>query len=440
RAGVAAEGTVLDPSGTVLITGGTSGLGALFARHLVERHGITQLLLVSRRGAAAEGVAELVAELDGLGAAARVEACDVSDREQLAALLGSLDTSLTGVVHAAGVLDDGVIDAMTPEQIQRVMRPKLDAAWHLHELTRDMDLTAFVLFSSVAALIGTPGQANYAAANASLDALAAKRRADGLAATSLAWGLWSDAGGMSGELAEAEIARLERMGVGAIPADLGLKLFDQALGIDAALLAPVRLDLAALRAQARAGVLPALMRGLVRTSARRTETDESLAQRLAGVADADREGIVLQLVQAQVAGVLGHASPGAVDPVRAFQELGFDSLSAVELRNRLTRATGLRLPSTMIFDHPTSAAIAKLLLTKVAGTVAEPPIDQELKKLEDMLAGIADGEKQRVAGRLRTLLTTLTDNEQLDNDLAQIEAATSAMEILQMIDAEFDEV
>ncbi|MFD4139638.1 type I polyketide synthase [Streptomyces sp. NPDC058572] len=440
RAGAAAEGTVLDPSGTVLITGGTSGLGALFARHLVERHGITQLLLVSRRGAAAEGVAELAAELDGLGATARVEACDVSDREQLATLLGTLEQPLSAVVHAAGVLDDGVIDAMTPEQIERVMRPKVDAAWHLHELTADMDLSAFVLFSSVAALIGSPGQANYAAANASLDALAAKRRAEGLPATSLAWGLWSDAGGMTGQLGEAEIARLERMGVGAIPADLGLKLFDQALGIDAALLAPVRLDLAALRAQARAGVLPALMRGLVRTSASRTETNESLAQRLAGVADADREGIVLQLVQAQVAGVLGHASPGAIDPVRAFQELGFDSLSAVELRNRLTRATGLRLPSTMVFDHPSSAAITQLLLTKVAGTVAEPPIDQELNKLEDMLAGIADGEKQRVAGRLRTLLTTLTDNEQLDNDLAQIEAATSAMEILQMIDAEFDEV
>ncbi|MFD0349757.1 SDR family NAD(P)-dependent oxidoreductase [Kitasatospora aburaviensis] len=301
-------GPVLD--GTVLVTGGTSGLGALFARHLVERHGVEDLLLVSRRGAAAEGVAELVAELAVAGAAVRVEACDVADRDQLASLIASLDRPLAAVVHAAGVLDDGVIESMTAEQVERVMRPKVDAAWHLHELTAGMDLAAFVLFSSVSALIGTPGQANYAAANAALDALAAKRRADGLAATSLAWGLWADAGGMSGELAEAEVARLERIGVGAIPADLGPKLFDQALALDTALLAPVRLDLAALRAQARAGILPALMRALVGSSARRAETDESLAQRLADVAEPEREGVVLQVVQAQVAGVLGHASPG----------------------------------------------------------------------------------------------------------------------------------
>ncbi|UYQ66231.1 SDR family NAD(P)-dependent oxidoreductase [Streptomyces peucetius] len=425
--------------GTVLITGGTSGLGALFAQHAVQRHGVKQLLLVSRRGAAADGVAELVAELAAAGATVRVEACDVSDRDQLAGILGSLERPLSAVVHAAGVLDDGVIEAMTPEQVERVMRPKVDAAWHLHELTAGMDLSAFVLFSSVAALIGTPGQANYAAANATLDALAHLRRTEGMPATSLAWGLWAEAGGMAGGLADVEVARLERMGVGAIPTDLGLKLFDQALAIDAALLAPVRLHPAALRAQARAGVLPALMRGLVRTPARRAEANMSLAQRLADVADADRERFVLQLVQAQVAGVLGHTSPGAIDPVRAFQELGFDSLSAVELRNRLTQATGLRLPSTLVFDHPTSAAVTQLLLTEVAGTVAEPPIDRELKKLEDTLAGIADGDKQRVAGRLRTLLATITENEHPTGERAQIEAATSALEILQMIDAEFGE-
>ncbi|MCG6495742.1 type I polyketide synthase [Kitasatospora sp. A2-31] len=431
-------GTVPVLDGPVLVTGGTSGLGALFAKHLVERHGVRDLVLVSRRGAAAEGVAELVAELAAAGATARVEACDVADRDQVAHLIDSLEKPLAAVVHAAGVLDDGVIESMTAEQIERVMRPKVDAAWHLHELTAGMDLAAFVLFSSVAALIGTPGQANYAAANATLDALAAKRRAEGLPATSLAWGLWADAGGMSGELAEAEVARLERIGVGAIPADLGTKLFDQALALDTALLAPVRLDLAALRAQARAGMLPPLMRALVRSSARRTEADESLAQRLAEVAEPDREGVVLQVVQAQVAGVLGHASPGAVDPARAFQELGFDSLSAVELRNRLTRVTGLRFPSTLVFDHPTSVAITRLVLARMAPAAAEPPIDQELKKLEDLLAGIAeDGEKKRVAGRLRTMLTALTDIERTDHDLAQIEAATSAMEILQMIDAEF---
>ncbi|MFH8371867.1 SDR family NAD(P)-dependent oxidoreductase, partial [Streptomyces sp. NPDC018031] len=363
----------LDPEGTVLITGGTGGLGALFARHLAERHGVRRLLLVSRRGPAADGVAELVGELAELGCAARVEACDVADREQLAGLLGSLEQPLTAVVHAAGVLDDGVIEALTAEQLERVMRPKLDAAWHLHELTADTELSAFVLFSSMAALIGSPGQANYAAANASLDALAHVRRAAGLPASSLAWGLWADATGMTGELDEAELARLERMGVGALSAGSGLELFDESLGLDAALLAPVRLDLAVLRGQARAGMLPALLRGLVRAPARRAESaGGSLAQRLAGVPEADREKVVLEVVQAQVASVLGHASGAAIEADRAFKELGFDSLSAVELRNRLTQATGLRLPATLVFDHPNPMAVARLLLAEIGGAVEAP--------------------------------------------------------------------
>jgi NADP-dependent 3-hydroxy acid dehydrogenase YdfG len=441
RAGTAAPGAapMVDAGGTVLITGGTGGLGALFARHLVERHGVKRLLLVSRRGPSAEGADQLVADLGELGAEVRVAACDVADRDLLTGLLTSLEQPLTAVVHAAGVLDDGVVESLTPEQLARVMRPKVDAALHLHELTAGMELSAFVLFSSAAALIGSPGQANYAAANAALDALAHMRRTDGLPATSLAWGLWAEATGMAGELDEAELARLERMGVGALSAELGLGLFDQALGSDAALLAPVRLDLAALRAQARAGMLPALLRGLVRTPARRAEAGGSLAQRLAGVQDADRERVVLQLVQAQVAAVLGHASPGAIDPARAFQELGFDSLGAVELRNRLTQVTGLRLPSTLVFDHPTSAAVTQLLLTEVAGSVAEPPIDQELNKLKDMLAAVTTSEKQRVAGRLRTLLADITDSGQPTSERTQIEAATSALAILQLVDAEFGE-
>ncbi|MGW7349627.1 SDR family NAD(P)-dependent oxidoreductase, partial [Streptomyces sp. NPDC054854] len=358
---------------TVLITGGTSGLGALFAKHLVAGHDVRDLLLVSRRGAGAEGVAGLVAELEAAGATARVEACDVSDRQQLAALIASLEEPLTAVVHAAGVLDDGVIESMTVEQIERVMRPKVDAAWHLHELTAGMDLSAFVLFSSVAALIGAPGQANYAAANAGLDALAAKRRADGLVATSLAWGLWAEAGGMTGQLGGAEIARLERMGVSALSAELGLELFDQSFSADAALVAPVKLDTAVLRSRARAGMLAPLLRGLVRTPARRAETGGSLAQRLAGVPEADRERVMLELVQTQVASVLGHASGAAIDPERAFKELGFDSLSAVELRNRLARATGLRLPATLVFDHPTPVAAARMLLSSIGSSDVSRP-------------------------------------------------------------------
>ncbi|MGV4989225.1 beta-ketoacyl reductase, partial [Streptomyces sp. NRAIS4] len=256
--------TVLDPEGTAVITGGTGGLGAVFARHLAAAHGVRHLLLLSRRGLEADGAAELVAELKALGCEARVAACDVSDRDQLAAALGSIERPLTAVVHAAGVLDDGVIESLTPDQIGRVMRPKVDAGWHLHELTADADLAAFVLFSSVSALIGSPGQGNYAAANATLDALAGLRRAAGLPAVSLAWGLWSGTAGMTAQLDEAELARLERMGVSALTAETGPALFDRSLEVDAAVVAPVLLETGALRAQARAGMLAPLLRGLVR--------------------------------------------------------------------------------------------------------------------------------------------------------------------------------
>ncbi|MFL6127672.1 MAG: SDR family NAD(P)-dependent oxidoreductase, partial [Mycobacteriales bacterium] len=366
----------LDPDGTVLVTGGTGGLGAVLAKHLAQRHGVRRLLLVSRRGPDAPGARELVAELEKLDAQVRVAACDVADRDQLAALLGSLDRPLTAVIHAAGVLDDGVIESLTPQQLVRVMRPKVDAAQHLHELTAGTDLSAFVLFSSVAALIGSPGQGNYAAANAYLDALAAHRRAQGLPATSLAWGLWADAG-MAGTLEETELARLRRMGAEPLSTETGLELFDAARRLDQALLVPVRLDLAALHSQVRSGLAPSLLRGLVPAPAR-AAGGGSLAQRLAGVPEADRPRVVLDVVQAQVAAVLGHASAAAVAPDRPFTELGVDSLAAVELRNRLSRATGVRLPSTLVFDHPTPAAISRLLLTEVgaldqAAPAARPP-------------------------------------------------------------------
>jgi pimaricinolide synthase PimS1 len=374
RAEAAPAGLAPSLDGTVLITGGTGGLGALFAKHYAQTYGAKHLLLVSRRGADAPGIDELVAELAELGADARVAACDVSDRDALAELIGSLEHPLTAVVHAAGVLDDGTIESLTPEQLQRVMRPKVDAALHLHELTAGMELSSFVLFSSVAALIGSPGQGNYAAANATLDALAAHRRAAGLPATSLAWGLWAEAGGMGGTLGEAELARLERAGVAALTAELGLELFDAALRQDAALLVPVLLNQAALRAQARAGLLPALLRGLVRTPARpaRAADGGSLAQRLAAVAEDERLGVVVELVRAQVAAVLGHASPETVDPERPFKDIGFDSLGAVELRNRLTQAGGVRLPSTLVFDHPSPAAVARYLLAEVADGITAP--------------------------------------------------------------------
>ncbi|MFC5905398.1 type I polyketide synthase, partial [Streptomyces zhihengii] len=365
RASAGAGAAAFDPDGTVVITGGTGGLGALFARHLATTHGVRHLLLLSRRGPEAEGAAELVAELAESGCEARIVACDVSDREQLAAALTAVEQPLTAVVHTAGVLDDGVVESLTAERVEAVLRPKVDAARYLHELTADVELSAFVVFSSMAALVGNPGQANYAAANAALDALAASRRAAGLPATSLAWGVWSHGAGMGAALEEAELARLERMGMKALTAETGLGLFDQALDVDAAVVVPTHLDQAVLRAQARAGLLPPLLRGLVTLPARPAGGAGALAQRLAAVPEADRERVVLELVQSQVASVLGHASASAVGPERAFKDLGFDSLSAVELRNRLNQATGVRLPATLVFDHPTPAAVARFLMSQV---------------------------------------------------------------------------
>ncbi|RMI32446.1 SDR family NAD(P)-dependent oxidoreductase, partial [Streptomyces triticirhizae] len=255
-----------DPSGTVLLTGAFGRIGSLLARHLVTRHGVRSLLLTSRRGAAAEGAAELADELTALGAQVRIEACDVADRAQAAALLAAVpeERPLTAVVHTAGLLDDGVLGALTPERLDRVLSPKLDAAWHLHELTRDLDLSAFVLFSSISGLVGAAGQGNYAAANTFLDALAARRRAEGLPAQALAWGLWDQSGGMAERLDSADLARMARAGVASLAEDEGLALFDTALAHGDALLVPLRLDAGSVRAHAASDGVPALLRGLVR--------------------------------------------------------------------------------------------------------------------------------------------------------------------------------
>ncbi|MER5935653.1 type I polyketide synthase, partial [Streptomyces sp. NPDC002054] len=367
-------------SGTVLVTGATGSLGRLFARHLVTAYGVERLLLTSRRGPAAEGADELVAELAGLGARADLVACDIADREALAALLASVPAEypLTAVVHTAGVLDDGVLSSLTPERVAAVLRPKVDAAWNLHELTRELDLSAFVLFSGAAATFGAAGQANYAAANAFLEVLAEQRRAEGLPATSLAWGLWAPHvgnGGMAARLDEVDLRRIAREGVAALAADEGLSLFDTAVMVDSAVLLPMHLDVAVLRAQAvSAGSTPALLRALVRVPARRTverrdggtDSGSPLAARLLGLPAAEHEGVLLELVSGHVAAVLGHSGAGSVDAERAFRDLGFDSLTAVELRNVLKTETGLRLPPTLIFDYPTPAALARHLLTELA--------------------------------------------------------------------------
>ncbi|MFD8965474.1 type I polyketide synthase [Streptomyces sp. NPDC059568] len=361
------------PMGTVLITGGTGGLGALFARHLAESHGVRRLLLVSRRGPDTPGVGELLAELAALGADAQVAAADVADRGAMAELLGrfSPEDPLTAVVHTAGVLDDATIGALTPERLSAVLRPKVDAAWHLHDLTRDMDLTAFVLFSSVSGLLGTAGQANYAAGNSYLDALAAHRRALGLPGVSLAWGLWDGTHGMGGTLGETDLARWSRMGITPLTPERGLALFDRALTEGPTLRVPVELDLSVPRALTDEP--PALLRGPGRArprraaAARTAETGGSgWAERTAALPEDRRRETVQELVRGTVAAVLGHADATALDPRRAFKEIGFDSLAGVELRNRLNATTGLRLPTTAVFDHPSAQALADFILSRVS--------------------------------------------------------------------------
>jgi acyl transferase domain-containing protein/acyl carrier protein len=364
------------PRGTVLITGGTGGLGGLLARHLVSERGVRGLLLASRRGDAAEGALELKEELESFGAQVRIATCDVTDRREVEALLGSVDEDrpLSAVVHVAGVLDDGVIASLTAERMDRVLAPKVDAAWHLHELTEHMGLSAFVLFSSAAGTFGAAGQGNYAAANAFLDALAAYRHALGLPGVSLAWGLWdtverSTVAGMTHEMSAVDRARVARLGVTPLSIQEGLSLFDLATALAHAQTIPVRLDSAVLRAQARAGTVPALLRRLIRVPQRRAleRAGGSLARRLADLSERERRPVVRELVRAEVAAVLGHASAQAIDPGRAFKELGFDSLIAVELRNRLSALAGLQLPATLVFDYPSTVAVADYLLDQLVG-------------------------------------------------------------------------
>ncbi|HEU5472564.1 MAG TPA: SDR family NAD(P)-dependent oxidoreductase, partial [Actinophytocola sp.] len=360
----------LNPDGTVLITGGTGTLGAELARHLVATHGVRHLVLTSRRGPDAPGAAELVAELDGMGATATVIACDAADRTALAAVLAGLEHPLTGVVHCAGVTDDGVLESLTPHRFDAVLDPKAGAAVNLHVLTADLDLALFALYSSVSATFGTPGQANYAAANAVLDALAQHRTARGLPAVSLGWGLWEQASGLSGRLTEVDRARIARTGAALSTAD-GLALFDTAIGTGLAHVLPTRLNLAALRRQTP---VPALLRSLVRVPVRRAAAggagSPDLAGRLAGLSPADTDRLLTELVLAEVATVLGHGSAGAVEVGQAFKDIGFDSLTAVELRNRINAATGLRLPPILIFDYPTPAALVAFLRAELAGAVA----------------------------------------------------------------------
>ncbi|TCK24504.1 polyene macrolide polyketide synthase [Pseudonocardia endophytica] len=353
-----------DPDGTVLVTGGTGGLGGLLARHLVATRGVRHLLLAGRRGPDAPGADELRVELESLGAEVTVAACDVGDRDAVASLVGSVPDAhpLTAVVHTAGVLDDGLVGSLTPERMAAVLRPKSDAAWHLHEATRELGLAAFVLYSSVSGILGSAGQANYAAANTAQDALARHRHALGLPATSLAWGPWGGGAGMTEGIGEADLERMARGGLPALDTDDGLALFDAALARPEPVVVPTRINVAGLQVQEG---LPALWRDLVprtrRSAAAAGRPTGSVRDTLRDLDDAGRERLLVELVTGYTAGLLGHSDPSDVDPERGFLELGFDSLTSVGLRNQLGEVLDLRLPGSVVFDNTTPVKLARRL-------------------------------------------------------------------------------
>ncbi|SDD09585.1 thioester reductase domain-containing protein [Actinokineospora iranica] len=401
-------------AGTVLITGGTGTLGGLVARHLVAEHGVRRLLLTSRRGSAARGADELVAELTGLGAEVTVAACDTGDRAALSALLASVPEAhpLTGIVHAAGALDDGLITAQTVDRLDAVLRPKVDAAWHLHDLTRDRNLSAFVLFSSFAGVVGGAGQSNYAAANAFLDGLAHHRAATGLAATSVAWGLWAQTSGMAEHLDAADIDRIVRAGFPLIESDQGLRMLDIALTLGRPMVVGAPVDVPTLR-KSRPAQVPRLLTALARTPSRRSVRETgvslaSLADSLARLPAAEQRAALLDVVRGEVAAVLGHADSTGVGDDQRFTELGFDSLTSVELRNRLSAAAEIRLPTTLIFDHPSPAALAEYLRAALVGGgdatdtrfdfAADIALPDDIQPADDVLTCVADPKHVLLTG------------------------------------------
>ncbi|HRI62737.1 MAG TPA: SDR family NAD(P)-dependent oxidoreductase, partial [Polyangium sp.] len=384
----------LDCNGTVLMTGGTGKLGVLFAEHLVSKYGIRHLLLASRQGPNAPHAEALQRKLENIGARVTIAACDIADGAALQKLLASISPEhpLTGVVHTAGLLDDGVLTALTPDRISHVFSPKVDAAWHLHEQTQTLDLPLFILFSSLSGILGSAGQSNYAAANTFLDALAFHRRARGLAGTSLSWGFWSESSGMTEHLGQADRARLARSGMGALSSAEFISLFDAAMNGVEPCFVPARL---VPPTSGKTG--SPLLHDFVRSTSIRAATKGIVALEQArpalgrGLSVADQERVLAEKIRAEIAVVLGHAYAETIDAHRPLQELGLDSLMAVELRNRLSAATGLRLPSTLLFDHPTPDALLRRIGGELFGRNDEPisPKPMTQATIEDPIAIVA---------------------------------------------------
>ncbi|MEV7725718.1 SDR family NAD(P)-dependent oxidoreductase, partial [Streptomyces sp. NPDC087917] len=462
-----ASASVLGAEGTVLITGGTGALGATVARHLVAERGARHVLLLSRQGDTAGGAKQLLADLEELGARAEAVACDVTNRAALAAVVAAIPAAhpLTAVVHAAGVLDNALVPELTPDRLASVLAPKADGAWHLHELTRDLDLEAFVLFSSSVGVLGGPGQANYAAANAFLDALAVHRHAHDLPATSIAWGVWQPSAGTTGggtginaHLTGPDLDRLAHEGYRPLTGAEGLALYDRAVAGAGPAVVAVPLGLSALRARPRVpAVLTALpgLRGRAAVAPTAAAASDgpaatTLAGQLGALTPAERERLLLTLVSTESAAALGRTGPASIDAERPFQELGFDSLTALDLRNRLVEAAGVTLPATLVFDHPTPAALAAHLGARLVPEAPDPgeALLAELVRLDPLLNGLSgdDPDHPAVTARLRALLSRLeAAGAQGDPDGgpdsgadagADVLAASSIDDIFSIIDTE----
>ncbi|QCX82580.1 Erythronolide synthase, modules 3 and 4 (plasmid) [Streptomyces sp. YIM 121038] len=435
----------LNPDGTVLITGGTGMLGGLFARHLVARHGARHLVLISRQGSQAPDAARLEQDLTDLGAAVTVAACDIADRDAVAGVLAAIPSEhpLTAVVHAAGTLEDVVVTGLTPERCDNVLAAKADGAWHLHTLTRNEDLAAFVLFSSVAGVLGGPAQANYAAANTLLDALAQHRAVQGLPAQSLAWGLWKQASTMSGHLTPRDVTRMVQSGLLPLGDEEGLALFDTALRSGETVLMTAHVDTKTAHSDTSSPLLRNVLRPTVRQAVHGVPANvRSLRERLACLAPAERDRSLLELVRQHASAALRLAAADRVPPERAFIDIGFDSLTSVELRNRLNRVTGAQLPVSAIFDHPTPVALAAHVRDRLfpKGTQTRPAVLEELGRLEGLiLQPQADARTAAAAlTRLESLLARLREQQR---SLAlpagpDLDEAT-ATEVFKLIDDEF---
>jgi NADP-dependent 3-hydroxy acid dehydrogenase YdfG/acyl carrier protein len=447
--------------GTLLITGGTGGLGSLLARHLVTEHGVAHLLLSSRRGPDAEGASELVTELLALGAeTAEVVACDVADPADITRALAGIDPTrpLTGVIHLAGVLDDGVVSGMTPESLQGVLAPKVNGAWNLHQATCDHSLESFILFSSVAGMFGNPAQGNYSAANLFLDALAAHRRAQGQSGLSLAWGAWAG-GGMLDTLSDAEQQRIQRSGLTPLTPEQGLQLFDDALEGRESVMMTANLDHKQLQRQATEGMpVPWILRGLISAPSRGDSAAAgaaalALRQRLGAAPETERHEILLEVIQDEVAQVLGLSSGHDVDADMPLQELGADSLMAIELYNRLSALSGTTLPSTLVFDYPNTGAITGFILTQIELPSEDEARDRSLhQSLVEAVRGasLEDLEASGTLALLKTLAGVrqetleekepVTAQQRTEKTLEERADEATEDELLAMLEASLDDL